>query len=400
MSTPPSSSRNEGSIVSLLSFDGPGSSSQSRNDNGIRGGCRAGDEAVISTTTEGTSVEESQPNERFLHVIYLGGPSQQQSLGRNTEVPPNEEGNNREHGGFLFLHIGVLPPPFIHRDHRWQAHERTPFAHGMREARRRSMRHDFNPVDMKKCALCLEWITGKPYKLECGHWYDISCLKDMFQSNVDDERLFPPRCCNTTIPLQIVDNALAPHLKELYRRKIVEYSTPERLYCSNSDCRHFIGPRQFAAEPKVCPECETSTCARCTGPAHDLSRRCKPDKAMRAALLLGQKEGWQRCPGCRTLIMRNGGCLHISCRCDSNDVFNTPFTLIVTPLLLSHASTLSPTVELNLFVTDFHTSPCQLNDYSNISKGSYALIQIQHFCRGSSIDFKLPDPRYHLEPQQ
>lgn len=325
MSSPPSSSRNEGSIVSLLSLDGPGSSGQSRNDSGVRGGCRADDEVVIPNTVEGTSVEESQTNERFLRVIYLGGPSQQQSPGRNTEALPNEGDNHQEHGGFLFLHIGVLPPVFLHHDHPWQAHERMPLAHEMREARRRSMRRAFNPVnpvDKKKCALCLEWITGKPYKLECGHWYDVSCLKDMFQSNVDDERLFPPRCCNKTIPLQIVDNALTPHLKELYRRKIAEYSTPERLYCSNSDCRHFIGPRQIAAEPKVCSECETSTCARCTGPAHDLSRRCKPDKAMRAALLLGQKEGWQRCPGCRTLIMRNGGCLHISCRCGAQFCYN------------------------------------------------------------------------------
>ena len=35
-------------------------------------------------------------------------------------------------------------------------------------------------------------------------------------------------------------------------------------------------------------------------------------------LVLGEQEGWARCPGCRTMIELNMGCYHITCVCKAS----------------------------------------------------------------------------------
>jgi len=170
-------------------------------------------------------------------------------------------------------------------------------------------------VSRDDCGVCGEKITGRVIKLDCGHVYDLECTLGMFSANANDEMRFPPRCCGDPMPLALITDDLSDETRAEYEAKIVEYSTPQRLYCSNKQCAKFLGPREFQAYAKACEACSTTTCAGCNEPAHEARVKCKIDKGLKKALVLGQSRGWQRCPGCRQLVERNDGCYHMSCRC-------------------------------------------------------------------------------------
>ena len=91
----------------------------------------------------------------------------------------------------------------------------------------------------------------------------------MFSANINDEQRFPPRCCGDTIPLALIIGDLPEDTRTLYEGKVIEYSTPIRLYCSNRQCGKFMGPRESRASAKTCEDCGTSTCAACNESAHD-----------------------------------------------------------------------------------------------------------------------------------
>lgn len=161
----------------------------------------------------------------------------------------------------------------------------------------------------------MDHINGVATKVPCGHFYGSDCLLDLFRSAMTDESLFPPRCCKQEIPLALIRT----HMKTMdlthYEEKAHEFSTPVRLYCSDKACSRFLGPRSDTVSSVFCPSCDKSTCARCTNAAHSLLIPCSDDAAAQELLALGREHGWQRCPGCRTLVELNLGCYHMTCRC-------------------------------------------------------------------------------------
>lgn len=137
----------------------------------------------------------------------------------------------------------------------------------------------------------------------------------MFDANINDEHRFPPRCCGKTVDLRFIKDDLSEETLATYQAKIVEYSTTNRLYCSNARCAQFLGARQKSSSVEICSSCTSETCARCSSPAHANTVKCKIDPGLVSALKLGDAQGWQRCPRCRQLVERTQGCYHMSCRC-------------------------------------------------------------------------------------
>ena len=129
--------------------------------------------------------------------------------------------------------------------------------------------------------------------------------------------MFPPRCCGERIPLSLVEQYLSENVLEELHEKIQEFSTLNRLYCSNTSCARFLGSVEKTPIRKLC-RCGTTTCAACLT-SHPVDSFCRVADAdeVRQVLLLGQSEGWQRCPRCRQLIERFYGCNHITCRCSN-----------------------------------------------------------------------------------
>ncbi|KAJ8117071.1 hypothetical protein ONZ43_g4295 [Nemania bipapillata] len=144
----------------------------------------------------------------------------------------------------------------------------------------------------------------------CRHEYCRGCLKDLFQHAMLDESLFPPRCCREEIPVDANRLFLNSELVQEFKKKAVEFSTPNRTYCHRPTCSAFIPPAMVKDDVARCPQCNAQTCVICTGAMH--GGDCPWDTELQRTLELAQEEEWQRCPKCRTMIELEIGCLHMT----------------------------------------------------------------------------------------
>lgn len=161
------------------------------------------------------------------------------------------------------------------------------------------------------CTACMEpksWI--EIYTAPCAHEYCAGCLQTLFQDSYKDESLFPPRCCKQTIPFG--DKMLTLFLPESilanYPTRKIEMDTTDRTYCHQ--CSSFIRPDSVRGNVARCGTCTESTCSKCKKEYH--FNDCVPDEAEQQTLELAKREGWQRCPGCRSVVALNIGCNHMT----------------------------------------------------------------------------------------
>jgi hypothetical protein len=100
--------------------------------------------------------------------------------------------------------------------------------------------------------VCVEPVTRNDPRTPCGHAYCLGCLRDLFKASMQDESLMPPRCCRQAIPLALAKLTL----KEIedYNAKQLEYSTTDRLYCSQPTCSIFIPPKFIVNNIGTCPK--------------------------------------------------------------------------------------------------------------------------------------------------
>ncbi|KAG8216599.1 hypothetical protein J3R82DRAFT_6785 [Butyriboletus roseoflavus] len=171
------------------------------------------------------------------------------------------------------------------------------------------------------CVICQDAIHGAEVRAPCGHYYDIGCITDLFQSATRDETLYPPRCCRQNIPFPQVQPHLSQTLITTFQQKQVEFGTLKRVYCSSPTCSRFLGPISegiFASKVYTCPApgCARRTCGRCREQhSGDWTHVCRPDADATEVLALSNASGWARCPGCSQMIELHLGCFHMTCRC-------------------------------------------------------------------------------------
>ncbi|EFJ51628.1 hypothetical protein VOLCADRAFT_87258 [Volvox carteri f. nagariensis] len=103
-----------------------------------------------------------------------------------------------------------------------------------------------------------------------------------------------------------------------------------RIFCPHAACSCPLllpatGEQPLPSnQPSTCPACGKGFCPRCRIPGWHKGYSCaqyqalppeerNPDTA--AVLRLSAARSWQRCPQCRSLVERAGGCNYIRCRC-------------------------------------------------------------------------------------
>lgn len=169
------------------------------------------------------------------------------------------------------------------------------------------------------CVICQDPIFGAEVRAPCGHFYDIGCITDLFQSATRDESLYPPRCCRQNIPLPQVRLHLTQTVLAEFTLKAREFGTMKRVYCVAPTCSRFLGPLHegFLSKVFTCPSptCSTTTCGKCRGRYEGFTHFCTPDAETEQVLTLSRASGWARCPGCAQMIELNMGCFHMTCRC-------------------------------------------------------------------------------------
>lgn len=170
------------------------------------------------------------------------------------------------------------------------------------------------------CIVCMEPIRGREICAPCGHYYDEACISDLFRASIQDQSLYPPRCCRRPIPFKTVRPLLTHDLATVFTEKLCEFNTLKRVYCASPSCNRFLGPRRGRWRARVIscpvPECRTRTCTGCASKAEPgAPHACRVSETDREALALSRSAGWTRCPGCTQMVERRSGCDHMVCRC-------------------------------------------------------------------------------------
>ncbi|KAJ4015282.1 hypothetical protein NW752_006735 [Fusarium irregulare] len=145
----------------------------------------------------------------------------------------------------------------------------------------------------------------------CSHNWCQGCLVDYVEKSMEDESLFPPKCCNQTILIE-ASGFISQEVLERFQEKTVEFGTGDRIYCSDAACATFISPQSIEAGQGIarCSRCEKQTCASCKKEWHE--GVCPKDKETQAVVRLGEQQGWRKCDKCNHLIQRSTGCNHMS----------------------------------------------------------------------------------------
>ncbi|GAB7342659.1 hypothetical protein MBLNU457_g0816t2 [Dothideomycetes sp. NU457] len=165
--------------------------------------------------------------------------------------------------------------------------------------------------EMIQCAACTgDRMWFETVKLPCGDDYCEDCISDLFEQSMNDETLYPPRCCRQPMPLNSTSPFLRPGLFEAFCEKKIELDTPNRIYCNEPSCNAFIPPNRIEHEIATCPQCERHTCTMCRHASHDGD--CPEDTALQQVLQLAQEAGWQRCNNCHRMVELNTGCHHMT----------------------------------------------------------------------------------------
>jgi len=162
------------------------------------------------------------------------------------------------------------------------------------------------------CVICLDSLPDQELAtVICGHNYCIPCLVHTFTRSFIDEELFPPRCCQQPITPESVREHLTPEIESVFQAKTIEYGTQDRTYCSKNECQSFLTLEMLVREGTArCASCQTMTCTKCKGAAHE--GECSQDEATAQLEVLATAERWKRCPGCHRMVELTLGCYHMS----------------------------------------------------------------------------------------
>lgn len=169
-----------------------------------------------------------------------------------------------------------------------------------------------NTTNKMICTACCEAMHSFDIlHAPCGHDYCRGCITSLFNLSTCDESIFPPRCCQQEISLDLAREMLSPELRTRFLKTAEEFrDTPNnRLYCFSSSCSELIPPSQIAGDVGTCQVCSELTCTVCKSAAHNGD--CPQDPTLQQVIETGDSLNWQRCFNCGGMIERVYGCNHM-----------------------------------------------------------------------------------------
>jgi hypothetical protein len=137
-----------------------------------------------------------------------------------------------------------------------------------------------SPSATDTCTACEDDLEAtKAWQAPCEHWYCFDCLGILLRVSMEDESVYPPRCCDV-LPWQEIKWLLPKDLAISFGRKGAEFDTPagERVYCAQPACSHFLGGTATLARSVMCSLCHSNTCTLCSS---RVSRRALRSPAKR-----------------------------------------------------------------------------------------------------------------------
>lgn len=165
-----------------------------------------------------------------------------------------------------------------------------------------------------QCSICREYFrSAQMIVTKCKDRYCADCMKTFFMRATRDESLFPPRCCKQEIPLQLVAKHMSTVELAAFEYASLEFTTADRVYCSNHQCGKFIPPTKIesGSNRMVCDHCTAATCSTCKN-AYHYNGDCPDDPALRQTRELAREMGWQSCYRCSAVVQIKSGCNHMT----------------------------------------------------------------------------------------
>ena len=173
------------------------------------------------------------------------------------------------------------------------------------------------PSKTKECASCFDDVPeGSSVDLSCKHSYCPECFSQHIITSMQNENLWPPRCCLQPIPRNSILRHLSKEQVLEFGTKEREYSTPakDRWYCLQPTCTKWFEPNVGASWTQ-CPHCKFKMCSLCRGKTHSGTERCPQDRNLQATLEEAEMQGWRSCYNCNAIVELSSGCRHITCKC-------------------------------------------------------------------------------------
>lgn len=178
-----------------------------------------------------------------------------------------------------------------------------------------------NLAAVNECAVCLTEAEA-PYLTACGHLYCRACLDSQCHSLIKDD--FPIGCLGDAgncsrifllpeLKLILLDKAFS-HLLDTSFTTYIQ-TTDAIQACPSSLCNGTYRP---SADGSVisCFKCNIPICTTCQAPSHSGMTCATYQRAGEAVFEKWAVGGMdvKKCPGCRNLIEKTGGCERVDCR--------------------------------------------------------------------------------------
>jgi RNA recognition motif-containing protein len=188
--------------------------------------------------------------------------------------------------------------------------------------------------DGETCPVCYD-VIDQSYRLDCGHAYCHGCLNH-FLLSASDTKQFPLSCmgdegmCGIPIPIPVIQRFLLPsqvkHLLEVSFLHYLDRHPGKFRYCATPGCPEIYSLESGSRDGIFrCRSCFVSVCVPCEEDHDGFSCeewRRHQDLETQERLLEGWAEGSKdvkKCPKCKILIEKNGGCNHMTCpKCDAH----------------------------------------------------------------------------------
>lgn len=156
--------------------------------------------------------------------------------------------------------------------------------------------------------------------IACSGSFCVPCMAQFIEFKVLDgevsrkKLVCPAPDCEQPLSEDLVEAFASRETFAKYQSFVKNHKIGIR-FCSRAGCSAAIDEPLFCRDRKVqCAECNTESCMRCGGD-YRRTRLCRRDDK--------RYSKWRRshevraCPGCKTDIEKQGGCLHMSCvRCE------------------------------------------------------------------------------------
>ena len=168
------------------------------------------------------------------------------------------------------------------------------------------------------CDICYEEVAKRDlFGLTCKHIFCKDCMKDHLENNIKDGKVIKIPCmqlgCEEVFEDEDVERFGDKEVFDKYLRfkeNLRVDLDPNLRWCPRPDCEFYVEKKPKSKTTKC--KCGTNVCMACGAEAKEM-HKCGQSDEERVFEIWKKGEGGKHCPNCQIVIIKNGGCNHMTC---------------------------------------------------------------------------------------